>query len=88
MLINLYSIYDKVAETFNDPFKELNNASAIRSFQHSVIDQPHKDDYVIYHVGTFDTDKGEYNAIQPVRLLTGLEVQKPETPATLEKQAI
>lgn len=87
MLVNFYSIYDKVTETFNDPFKQLNNAAAIRSFQHSVIEEPHKDDYVIYFVGTFDSDKGEYNPTQPVRLLTGLEVQNA-TPAALDTQAV
>jgi hypothetical protein len=85
---NMYSVYDTVAETFNIPFKELNNASAIRSFQHSVIEQPHKDDYALYFVGTFDDDSGRYEIPkEPLRLLTGLEVQVKQ-PDSLVDQAV
>lgn len=86
---NYYSIYDKIAETFNTPFTEINNATAIRSFQHTVIEQQHKDDYVLYSVGAFDTTSGTYIPFDtPIRLLTGLEVQKQEVPEQLKAQAI
>ena len=54
MVLNIYSIFDTVAQVFNKPFTDINNDTAIRSFKGSVLEQPHKDDYALYHLGSMD----------------------------------
>lgn len=83
--LSIYSIYDTVAEVFNKPFTDINNASAIRSFTSSVQDQPHKNDYVLYYLGTFEDNSGEIMpAKNPFKLLSGIEVKQSELPAHLQ----
>lgn len=91
MTKNIYSIYDIVAETFNTPFPSLNNATAIRDFETSVIKEQHKNDYALYYLGTYDQDNGKLEGPDnPVRLITGLDIkdQTNEVPVTLKEQAI
>ena len=76
MFLNLYTIYDTVAEVFNKPFADINDASAIRSFSESVKDQAHKNDYVLYHIGGFDDNSGQITADKaPLKLKSGFEVK-------------
>lgn len=83
---SIYSIYDTVAQVFNKPFTDHNNATAIRSFTASVENQKHKDDYALYLLGEFDDSNGQINAIDnPVRILSGLDVKKV---SLLEEQAM
>lgn len=87
---NVYSIYDKVAEVFNRPFFDHNNATAIRSFEKSAKEQEHKDDYVLYHIGVFDDTTGEIQPCDnPVKLITGIEVtaEVNQVPVQLQQQA-
>ena len=91
MFKNLYAIFDTVAEVYNNPFTDINNQSAIRAFSTSVKEQPHKNDYVLYHIGAFDDNSGLITADKnPVRLYSGIEVKTDnvtELPEMLKKQS-
>lgn len=87
---NIYSIFDTVAETFNQPFPSLNNATAIRDFETSVVNEQHKNDYALYYLGTYDQDNGKLEGPEnPVRLITGLDIKTDVTnvPVSLQEQA-
>lgn len=58
MKANLYSIFDSLAEVFNKPFTEHNNATAIRAFQEALKDNPNCRDFFLYHVGEWNDAKG------------------------------
>lgn len=57
---NLYSVYDKVAKEFADPFKQNNDDSACRAFLAWLKgDQRiHSEDYALYLVGYFSPESG------------------------------
>lgn len=75
MIKIIISVKDTVAEMFNDPRVEINAASAIRAFTNSVKDSPHKDDFTLYQVGTFDTNNGNVTFNEPLRLYTGHDIK-------------
>lgn len=75
MLKIIVSVKDNVAEIFNDPRVELNAATAIRAFTHSIQDSPHKDDFSLYQIGTFDTLNGAVKENEPIRLYSGHDVK-------------
>jgi hypothetical protein len=88
---SLYSIYDSVAQVFNNPFTDINDGSAIRSFCQSVSEQPHKNDYVLFKLADFTDNDGEVIPLQtPLKLRSGFDVQAAEVikmPTHLEEQA-
>jgi len=76
MYKNLYAIYDTVSELFNNPFTDINDQSAIRAFTQSVTEQPHKNDYVLYHIAGYDDNSGTITQNKnPVKIKSGLEVK-------------
>lgn len=84
MKVYIYSIRDIVADVYNKPFQDLNNASAIRSFKEACTEQPHKDDYELWLIAEFDNTNGLITDMQldqgieqvyPVRLMTGRDVK-------------
>lgn len=64
MLIRLYSIYDRVARVYADPFVSVNDATAARAF---TIAQASPDtmlyaspqDYQLWYIGSLDNNSGE-----------------------------
>lgn len=54
--MKVYSVYDKVAKTFNAPFLAENHLVAQRSFQRGVKDNPFCSDLELYCVGSFEPD--------------------------------
>ncbi len=54
--MKVYSIYDKVSKTFNQPFVSDNDDVAIRSFMYGVKDNPFATDLELYCVGMFIPD--------------------------------
>ena len=64
MLIRLYSIYDRVACVYADPFVSVNDATAARSF---TLAQSSPDtmlfaspqDYQLWYIGSLDNTSGE-----------------------------
>jgi len=76
MITNLYSIYDSIAEIFNKPFAAINDGDAARSFETSVKEQAHKNDYVLYHVGAYDDNAGTLQANKiPIKIKSGFDIQ-------------
>jgi len=71
----IISVKDTVAEVFNDPRVEINAASAIRAFTNSIQDNKNKDDFTLYIVGEFDTQNGEVQPCEPVKIFTGHDVK-------------
>lgn len=95
MKLSLYSIYDKVAEVFNKPFTDINDASAKRSFTQACKEQPHSLDYELYHIGDFtDNDGCLITGKGARRLMTGFDVKanvadiSEVVPAVLKDQAV
>lgn len=84
MIKVLVSVKDEIAEVFNDPRAEINAASAIRAFSHSVKESPNKDDFTLYIVGEIDTRNGVINGNKdnegkyPIRIYSGHDVLKSE----------
>lgn len=60
MILQIYSIYDVKAETYNTPFFMPNEAMALRAFKDAIQDKNHEfsrnpEDYSLFHLGSFDT---------------------------------
>ena len=53
MKLNLYSVFDRVAEVFNKPFTEINDQSAERAFKESLEESKHAKDYDLYKLADF-----------------------------------
>ncbi len=76
--MKLYSVYDEVAQTFNAPFPEANDNSAMRAFG-TVCNDPasilskHPGDYYLYKVGSMDEHTGELIDCFPERICRGTD---------------
>ena len=55
-MINLYSVYDKVAGKYNPPFVAENQQTAVRAFNNAMKNNPFKGDMALYVVGSFNDD--------------------------------
>lgn len=75
MKLKMYSIYDKVAAVFNKPFVEVNHPSAIRSFDHSIKENPHLEDYDLYFLAEYDDQNGELISVNAECIRKGLDVK-------------
>lgn len=87
---NLYSIYDSVAQVFNKPFTALNDNDAKRSFTQAVQQVPHKNDYLLYAIGSYTDHDAVIIPITPTRIFSGFDVKNAEVipmPANLREQA-
>lgn len=67
MIHNCYSVYDKKAAAYMQPFMSPNHATAIRAVSQVLTDPSHMfslycEDYVLIHLGQFDDNSGEYAA--------------------------
>jgi hypothetical protein len=78
MKMNMYSVYDSVAEVFNKPFTEHNNASAIRVFRQALKDNPNKEDYGLYHIGTFLDSNGTLLGEKVQKVITGFDLKEDD----------
>lgn len=90
MKFNLYSVRDTLAEVFNKPFTEVNDATAKRSFANGISEWRNKDDYALYYLGQLDDQTGELHAAEPKKIYSGLEVPMEDVqgmPQSLQEQA-
>jgi hypothetical protein len=78
MKTKLYSIRDNIAEVFNKPFTEFNDASATRAFINSAKENPNIKDYSLYLLGEFDDNGGHIIPVEPVRVYSGTEIKSEE----------
>lgn len=81
---NMYSVFDLQAQSFGFPFTAKTDGAAIRIFANetnrsddSNLLHNHPADFVLFAVGTFNSESGEVVAFQPAptRLKSGTEVQ-------------
>lgn len=56
MVLKMYCVEDKVAESFSPPFTAVNDAVATRSVLGQLRHNPNKEDYALYYVGDFNCD--------------------------------
>lgn len=71
MILRSYSLYDRKAVSYSPPFHQATDGLAVRSLQELVNDPQtsvgrYPDDFVLYLVGTFDTEKGLVGSIEPL----------------------
>lgn len=79
MKLNIYSIYDVVAQVFNKPFTDINDGTAVRSFVQSVNDQPHKNDYVLYKLGSLTDHNGVIEPSDvPIKIHSGFDIKSAD----------
>lgn len=77
--LQMFSVYDTVAQVFNKPVFDLNNASAIRGFTMGLQDNSNKTDYELYRIGEFDDSNGTFTPEQaPVKIYTGFDITTEE----------
>ena len=75
----IISVKDTVAEIFNDTRVEINTASAIRAFTHSIEDNKNKDDFTMYLLGEFNPLNGEIthaNRSKYIQAMTYQQIRK------------
>lgn len=70
----VYSIFDNIASVFNKPFIEFNNDSAVRAFRNALNDNINKNDFVLYHLGTFDDSNGTIVPNNPSKVISGFDL--------------
>jgi hypothetical protein len=78
MRMQLYAIYDTIADIFNKPFTAHNDSDAIRAFTQSFEqgNQHNKADYVLYHLGEINDSNGEITPVTPLKIYSGLDIGK------------
>lgn len=74
--MELFTIFDSVAERYMKPFWGTNIASAIRGFADACKDPEspfvgHQEDYFLYQIASFDELTGEITANTPFKVSSG-----------------
>ena len=80
MIYGLYAIKD-AKSTFMPCNADLNDACAIRNFEHAVrqpdsLLRSHPNDYALYRVGTYDNEVGVITSVSPVQLCDAAQCLK------------
>jgi hypothetical protein len=80
MKLELYSIYDTIADVFNKPFAAHNDADAIRAFTQSFEqgNKANKNDYVLYSLGSYNDGNGEIKPVVPLKVFSGFDIGKEQ----------
>lgn len=78
MKIEVYSVYDKAAKAFLQPFFSNARGLALRSFMDAVADEKHQfarhaEDYTLFCIGQFHDETGELLPCMPEKVITALE---------------
>lgn len=77
MITNCFSIYDSKARVFSTPFFAITKEVALRMFMEGANDPStqlnrHSEDFTLFHVGTFDDDRGILVALEISNINLGL----------------
>lgn len=80
MTYGIYSVRDNKVG-FGAPFVDMSNQTAIRGFAFAVNQKSEvmsfaPEDYDLYRVGSFDTEKGEVEHCMPEFLVSGVSMMK------------
>ncbi len=98
MKVELFSVHDQAADRFIDPFCAPTIEFAIRGFKEAINTPDHHfgkypEDYVLYHVGSFDAELGVMHEVKAHKIGNALSfVDKShqfdiEHSASLKEQA-
>ncbi len=73
MNMDLFSVFDSVAQRYLKPFFAENVASAIRAFGDVAVDPEHMfgqhpEDYALYHVGSWEGESGTLITMEPHKI--------------------
>lgn len=73
MNVELFSVFDQAAKRFIDPFPGPTVEFALRGFKEACQTEGHQfakfpEDYVLFHVGTFDAETGMIEALDPRKI--------------------
>lgn len=82
MKLEIYSVYDSIAEAYITPFFLPNEGMALRTFGDMVNDQNHQfgkhpDQYTLFFFGEFDVSQGEFALENKVSLGNGVAYVLP-----------
>lgn len=77
MIVEVYSVYDKVAEEFGPLFEAVNEKVAIRSYLHLLKGTSYPGDFELKKLGGFDKKKG---------ILGGLSKGPKDIPVQLSQE--
>lgn len=81
MNLYVFSVRDQATDMFGTPMFLVAVGAAVRSFTDEInrvapdnaLSQ-HPDDYVLYELGSFDTDTGKFDTYVPVQICRGKDV--------------
>jgi len=77
--MNMYTIRDAAAQYFMPIFLAKTDAQAARMFSESMgMNRTHKADYVLFRVGSFDSDNGTVTSTDPEMVLAGMSLPDDE----------
>ena len=80
MIWPIYSIRDNAAASFGMPIVEQNELTAVRGFRFSLSGQGTMgfapEDYDLYKIGEFDSEKGEVKSQIPVLVISGVSASE------------
>ena len=81
MIVQIYSVYDKKASSYLQPFYIQNEGMAIRAISELVHDtdhafHKHSEDYALFRIGLYDDSKGTIEPeINPHPIINFLEIK-------------
>lgn len=84
MKLEMYSVYDKVAQAYMPPFFTHNEGLAVRSFGASVNNPEtvffrHPTDYTLHKLGNFDDNSGEFELQhEPLKVCSAMDLKATE----------
>lgn len=58
MIGKIYTSFDRVANLYGELNMAHNHGEAKRNFNTGIMDNPHKDDYTLYYLGSYDSETG------------------------------
>lgn len=85
MITRMYSVHDKKAECYTQPFHAHTDGMAKRTFTDLVLDPnhifgKHPHDFTLFMVGTYNDQTGKTEPITPISLGNGVEFNQPQLP--------
>lgn len=82
MILRLFAVRDRATDQFGNPFCVVSKGQAIRSFSDEINrDAPdngmraHAEDFDLYYLGEFDTDKGRFTTNDPEMVAVGKDLK-------------
>lgn len=85
MKLEIFSVFDKAVQAYVQPFYARSKGEALRMFTEAVNDEKnnlhkHAGDYSLYYLGQWDDGGAGFAPVDPVRILTALEVMEDVFP--------